>query len=197
MKISQALLDELTARAKATPKLRINYDLRTTPEDGSQRMLNAIEPGSRIPIHRHTETTEVVVMLRGKGVQYYYDDNGNVIDEIHLEAGGVCPAMSVEKGQWHSLVSLESGTVIFEAKDGPYRPQRREDVLLAPKVAPKGEETEKAIPNSIGDLRKNIEYLIGMERMSGSMEVITPLYVSRMLHVPLAEVEACMKEMGI
>ncbi len=169
-------------------------------------MLNAIEPGSRIPIHRHTETTEVVVMLRGRGIQYYYDDYGNVTDEIYLEAGGDCPAMSVEKGQWHSLVSLESGTVIFEAKDGPYRPQRREDVLLVPKAAAQevdAEKTEKtgkpeqAIPNSFGDLRKNIEYLIGMERLSGAMEVITPLYVSRTLNVPLPEVEACMKEMGL
>lgn len=120
MKIDNNLLDELTAQAKASPRLRMNYDLRTTPEDKSQRMLNALEPGTMVPIHRHTKSTETVVMLRGKAIQYIYNDEGEVIDQILLEAGSDCSMMNVELGQWHRLDALLSGTVIFEAKDHPY-----------------------------------------------------------------------------
>lgn len=129
MKIDNELLDNLTEQAKVNPRLRQSFDLRSSVNDGSQRMLNALEPGTEIPIHRHNDSTEVVVMLRGRGVQYYYDDNGQVTDEILLEAGGACSAMSVEIGQWHRLVALESGTVIFEAKDGAWQPRRDEDVM--------------------------------------------------------------------
>ena len=144
MKITLSLLDTLTQAAKESPRLRMNYDLRTSPADGSQRMLNALEPGTAIPIHRHTKSTEVVVMLRGRGIQYYYDDAGNVTGSTLLEsplAGngsvrealseGSCQLMSVELGQWHRLEALESGTVIFESKDGPYEPLGPEDVMEA------------------------------------------------------------------
>lgn len=120
MKITDELLDSLTEQAKASPRLRMNLDLRTSPEDGSQRMLNALEPGTMVPIHRHPRSTEVVVMLRGRGVQFYYDADGRVTDSVELAADGPCRAMSVEAGQWHRLEALESGTVIFEAKDGKY-----------------------------------------------------------------------------
>ena len=76
MKIDNILLDKLTAQAKASPRLRMNLDLRNSPEDGSQRMLNALEPGTVLPIHRHRTTSEVVVMLRGRAVQYLYDEQG-------------------------------------------------------------------------------------------------------------------------
>lgn len=129
MRIDKALLDSLTESAKESPRLRMNYDLRTTPEDSSQRMLNALEPGTVVPIHRHTKSTETVVMLRGRGVQYIYNDAGEVIDQVLLEAGGECSMMSVEVGVWHRLESLESGTVIFEAKDGAFAPIGAEDIL--------------------------------------------------------------------
>ncbi len=103
-------------------------DLRTSPEDNSQRMLNALEPGTMVPIHRHMGSTEVVVLLRGRAIQYYYNDEGEVIDQMLLEASGSCSMMSVEVGQWHRLEALESGTVIFEAKDGAYEPMREEEV---------------------------------------------------------------------
>ena len=76
MNIDKALLDNLTAQAKASPRLRMNLDLRDSAEDSSQRMLNAIEPGSVVPIHRHRRTSETVVVLRGRAVQYLYDDQG-------------------------------------------------------------------------------------------------------------------------
>lgn len=129
MTIDKQVMDELTQKAKESPRLRMNLDLRTTPNDQSQRMLNALEPGTVLPIHRHTKTTEVVVILRGKAVQYLYDDKGNETGQVLLEAGGECPGMSIERGQWHRIECLETGTVIFEAKDGPYEPIQPEDIL--------------------------------------------------------------------
>ena len=81
MKITQALLDELTAQAKASPRLRMNMDLRNSAEDGSQRMLNAIEPGSPLPIHRHQKTSETVVCLRGRLVWEFYDELERICTE--------------------------------------------------------------------------------------------------------------------
>ena len=137
MNFDKKVLDELTQRAKESPRLRMNLDLRNSPEDGSQRMLNALEPGTVLPIHRHRTTSEVVVMLRGRAVQYLYDDQGRETDAVLLAAGalegdgvpGAVPGMTISKGQWHKLVALESGTVIFEAKDGAYLPIGEEDIL--------------------------------------------------------------------
>lgn len=82
MIVDQALLDDLTARAKESPRLRMNYDLRNSPADGSQRMLNAIEPGTVLPIHRHRTTSETVVCLRGHFEEYFYDEEGRLTDTI-------------------------------------------------------------------------------------------------------------------
>ena len=143
MKIDNRLLDELTAQAQASPRLRMNQDLRNSVEDDSQRMLNALEPGTVLPIHRHRTTSETVVILRGRAVQYLYDDAGNETGQVLLAAGAgdqhvasllglpadAVPGMQVEKGQWHRLESLESGTVIVEFKDGAYVPIGEVDVL--------------------------------------------------------------------
>lgn len=129
MKIDDELLDGLTAKAAVSPRLRMNLDLRTTPADASQRMLNALEPGTVLPIHRHRATTEVVVILRGSARQYFYDDAGQLTETVAIKAGSGCAAMVVEQGRWHRLESLEPGTVIFEAKDGAYEPVAEEDIL--------------------------------------------------------------------
>lgn len=129
MNIDTKLLDILTAQAKASPRLRMNYDLRNSPEDQSQRMLNALEPGTVLPIHRHRNSSETVAILRGRAVQWLYDEEGNVVEKVLLEVGGDIPAMNVEKGQWHRLECLESGTVIVEFKDGAYEPVGAEDIL--------------------------------------------------------------------
>ena len=129
MNIDQTLLDNLSAQAKASPRLRMNMDLRDSAADQSQRMLNALEPGTVLPIHRHRKTTETVAILRGRAVQYLYDDEGNETDAVLLEAGGEVPAMQVEMGQWHRLEALESGTVIVEFKNGAYEPIGPEDIL--------------------------------------------------------------------
>lgn len=135
MIIDQKLLDELTAQAKANPRLRQAYDLRTTSDDKSQRMLNALEPGTIMPIHRHRNTSETMVMVRGKLIERFYDDNGNITDEfVMAPLGSVAepvevPMVQIDKGQWHSLEVLEEGTVIFEAKDGAYEPLNDNDIL--------------------------------------------------------------------
>ena len=129
MLISVELLDALSAQAQASPRLRMNYDLRNTPDDPSQRMLNALEPGTVMPIHRHRNTSETVVVLRGKVKWLYYNDKGELTDEILVESDGDIRGLSVPVGQWHSLECLESGSVILEAKDGPWEAMKDEDVL--------------------------------------------------------------------
>lgn len=129
MKITQALLDDLTAQAKTSPRLRMNLDLRNSPEDQSQRMLNAIEPGSPMPIHRHTKSSETVVCLRGRLVEDFYDEAGRLTESIELSPGGPVPALNIPIGQWHTVEVLESGTVILECKDGAYEPISLEEVM--------------------------------------------------------------------
>ena len=129
MLLSATLLDELTTQAKASPRLRMNLDLRNTPADQSQRMLNALEPGTVMPVHRHRSTSETVVVLRGKVKWLYYNDQGELTDTILVEAGGDICGLSVPMGQWHSLKCLESGSVILECKDGAWEALKEEDML--------------------------------------------------------------------
>ena len=130
MKITQAILDSLSEQAKASPRLRMNMDLRNGASDQSQRMLNAIEPGSPLPIHRHKHTSETVVCLRGRLVWEFYDELERICTErIELSPNGQVVALNVPAGQWHTVKALESGSVILEMKDGPYEPQSDEDIL--------------------------------------------------------------------
>ena len=130
MKIDNILLDKLTAQAKASPRLRMNLDLRNSDADLSQRMLNAIEPGSVVPIHRHQKTSETVVVLRGCVVEEYYDELERICSATYeLAAGGPICALNIPAGQWHTLRALESGTVILEMKDGAYEPISPVDIL--------------------------------------------------------------------
>ena len=130
MKITQAILDELTAKAKESPRLRMNMDLRDSAEDTSQRMLNAIEPGSPLPIHRHMKSSETVVCLRGHLREIFYNDKGEVTDVIDLAPNSDCVALNIPIGQWHTVEVLESGTVIMEVKNGAYEPTGPEDILV-------------------------------------------------------------------
>ena len=130
MKITQAILDELTAKAKESPRLRMNLDLRDSAEDSSQRMLNAIEPGSPLPIHRHQKTSETVVCLRGRLVEEYFDELERTCTErIELSPSGPAMALNIPAGQWHTVHALESGTVILEMKNGKYEPLSDVDIL--------------------------------------------------------------------
>lgn len=144
MIIDKEVLDTLTAQAKASPRLRMNLDLRNSSEDGSQRMLNAIEPGSPLPIHRHRQSSETVVCLRGRLQEVFYNDAGGSTasadsatgspslveaEVIELAPDGPVVALNIPIGQWHTVRSLESGTVILECKDGAYEPLGPEDIM--------------------------------------------------------------------
>ena len=129
MIIDQELLDDLTAQAKASPRLRQAFDLRNSADDNSQRMLNAIEPGSPEVILRHRNTNETVVILRGCFQEQFFDENGVLQKEITLTPGGSVMAISVSKGQWHTGRALESGTVVMACKDGAWEPVTDEDIL--------------------------------------------------------------------
>ena len=127
MVIDKNLLDGLTSKAKASPRLRTSYDLRNTPEDNSQRMLNAIEPGTVMPIHRHLGSSETCLCVHGHFQECFYDERGNLIQTIDMVPGGVI--LNVPIGQWHNLRSLESGTVLLSIKDGRYEPLKEEEVF--------------------------------------------------------------------
>ena len=197
MEINKDFLGKLFEQAVVNPRLRQNLDLRTSANDNSQRMLNALLPGTVVPIHRHPQSTENVFLLCGKIVEVICDENGNEIERIHLDPSIGIYGCVVPQGAWHTVEVLEP-SVIYEAKDGKYGEDRSEtfDAFKA-KEAENKEQVSTTFSNSFGDLKKNIEYLIGMERQSGSMDVITPLYVSRMLHVSLKEVEEVMKGLNI
>lgn len=197
MEFDKDFLGKLFEQATMNPKLRQCFDLRTSEADTSQRMLIALLPGTVVPIHRHPQSTENVFLLCGKIVEVICDENGNEIERIHLDPTVGNYGCVVPQGAWHTVEVLEP-SVIYEAKDGKYGEDGSEtfDAFKA-KEAKNKEQASATFFNSLGDLKKDIEYLIGMERQSGSMDVITPLYVSRMLNVPLEEVERVMKDMEI
>lgn len=195
IQIDKKLLDDLFAKAKESDRLRMNYDLRTSASDNSQRMLNALLPGTEVPIHRHPNSNENVILLCGKLVEVLYDDNGNETARYHLDPSVGNFGCVVPAGAWHTVEVLEP-SIIYEAKDGKYGEDGSE-TLEEYKAKIAQDPSLSSFSNSLGDLKKNIEYLIGLERQSGSMDVISPLYVSRMLNVPLEDVEKCMKEMEL
>lgn len=130
MVIDNRALDQLSEQAKSNPRLRQAMDLRNSPEDLSQRMLNALEPGTVMPIHRHHASTETVVILRGKIRWIFYDDHGKETERFTLDANGEPRMLNVEKDRWHSLECLESGSVLYESKDGPYHPLEEDEIMV-------------------------------------------------------------------
>lgn len=129
MIINKDLLDSVSESAKSSERLRMAFDMRTSASDNSQRMLNAIEPGTELPIHRHRNSSETCIVVRGAAKEIFYDDLGNETERVHMRAGEDCCGVNIEIGRWHKIVSLEPGTVIFEAKDGAYEPLTSEDIL--------------------------------------------------------------------
>ncbi len=129
MVVDKKILDELTAKAKVNPRLRCNLDMRNSADDQSQRMLNALEPGTVMPIHRHLASSETVIILRGRIRWLFYDEQGRITESTELWSDGDLRMLNVEKGRWHSLECLESGSVLFEAKDGAYHPLEDCDIL--------------------------------------------------------------------
>lgn len=129
MIIDLKLLDTLAEEAKANPRLRMNYDFRTTSDDELQRMLNALEAGTIMPIHRHQKTSETIILLKGKIDEIFYDEEGNETERLHLEPLSGNFGVNVSPGQWHNLICLESGSVLFESKNGLLEPLSNHDIL--------------------------------------------------------------------
>ncbi len=129
MIIDKGLLDEVTSQAKASPRLRMNYNFHQSLEDKCHRMLNAVEPGTDIPIHRHPTKDESFVVLRGKVRSTTYNDDGSIIDSVVLSQEDGVYGVDIPKGIWHKLESLESGSVIFECKDGSFVADEEEGLL--------------------------------------------------------------------
>lgn len=123
MIIDTQILDELTAKAKESPRLRVAMDLRNSPDDQSRRMLNALEPGTVMPIHRHKGSSETCVCVRG-----HFEEFSTIPRDGSRRPSTWFPAVVIERSQWRSLKSLESGTVLLEAKEGAWR-ELGEEVL--------------------------------------------------------------------
>ena len=130
MVITKEIIEDLTAQAKASSRLRMAMDMMNSPEDLSQRMLNALEPGTVMSIHRHHASSETVVILRGKIRWIFYDDHGKETERVTLDANGEPRMLNVEKDRWHSLECLESGSVLYESKDGPYYPLEEDEIMV-------------------------------------------------------------------
>lgn len=128
MVIDKVFLDSLCEQAQNNPRLRINYDLRNSENDQSQRMLNALQPGTILPIHRHPSTSETMIVVQGSVEQKFYDENGKLTESFILKAGSSHAMVHIPAGMWHNLICLEKDTVIFEAKDGAYQPVNIEDI---------------------------------------------------------------------
>jgi len=193
IQIDKQLIDDLFAKAEASDRKRMNYDLRTSVNDNSQRMLNALMPGSSVPIHRHPQSNENVICLCGKLVEVLYDDDMNETARFMLNPAVCNFGCVVPAGVWHTVEVLEP-SVIYEAKDGAYGSDGSETLSEFQKVSKVSE-----VSSSLSEmkLKEQITYLIGMERQSGSMDNPSPLYISRMLNVPLADVEKAMREVGV
>ena len=128
MRIDNRMMDELLDEASRSPRLRMNRDLRNSSGDHSQRMLNALMPGTQLPIHRHPHTSETVVILKGALKEIFYDVEGNVTDTILLSSDNGCVGLNIPRGQWHTVEVLEPA-VILEMKDGPYEPLSESDIM--------------------------------------------------------------------
>ena len=130
--IDQSLLDMVSAEAKVSPRLRMNYNFHQSLDELCHRMLNAVEPSTDIPIHRHPTKDESFVILRGKVRSTTYNDDGSIIESVVLCQEDGVYGVNIPKGVWHKLESLESGSVIFECKEGPYVEREEEIVLNLP-----------------------------------------------------------------
>ena len=117
--IDQNLLQKLFEQAKASDRKRQNYDLRTNAQDGSQRMLNALLPGTEVPVHRHPNSNENVILLVGRLDEVLFDEDGNETERIHLDPSIGNYGCVVPANVWHTIEVLEP-SVIYEAKDGKF-----------------------------------------------------------------------------
>lgn len=129
MLINNNILDQVTKQAKSSERLRMNYNLHDSLDAKAQRLLNALEPGTVLPIHRHRHTAETYIVLHGNIIVIFYDDNKIPVEQHLISPEQGVYGVHIPAGQWHTLEVKESGTVIFEVKDGPYASLGEEDIL--------------------------------------------------------------------
>ena len=141
--ITEELLDTVTSRAKENSRLRMNYNFHASMDAPIHRLLNALELGTYLPPHRHTGKEETYLVLRGSLLAFFYDDAGNVTDKVCLNPSEGKYGLEIPSNTWHSIIALESGTVIFEIKKGPYQPLPSEDLAS---WAPQTSEKNFVIP---------------------------------------------------
>ena len=127
--INEELLDRVTGEAKRSPRLRMNYNFHETLDAKAQRLLNALEPGTQLPVHRHPHTAETYILLRGRINVLFYNNDKQVQEKQELSVGSGNYGVHIPAGQWHTLEVQESGTVIFEVKDGPYTPLTEDNIM--------------------------------------------------------------------
>lgn len=128
MIIDDALLDEVTARAAGSPRLRMNHNFHESPDSKAQRLLNVLLPGTVLPVHRHRHTAETYALLRGRMTVIFYDGGRNEIQRFMLDPAAGNYGVHIRAGQWHGIEVIEPSTIL-EVKDGPYMPLSADDIL--------------------------------------------------------------------
>jgi cupin fold WbuC family metalloprotein len=129
MLINKKLFDELSSQAADNERLRVNFNLHTSLDDHVQRLFNALEPGTVLPVHRHKNTAETYIVLRGRLEVLMYNENGNLTETVDIYPDKGNYGMHIEAGQWHTINVLEKGTIIFEVKQGPYKPLDEDEIM--------------------------------------------------------------------
>lgn len=129
MIITEELLNQVSSQAKKSPRLRMNYNLHERLDDKTHRFFNAMEPGTIVPIHRHKDTAETFMLVRGKMRVVFYDDNRNIIEDTILSTDNGNFGVHIPVGVWHWVEILEPNTITFEVKEGPYEPLHEEDIM--------------------------------------------------------------------
>ena len=127
--IDKELLDSVSEQAKESPRLRMNFNFHQSLEDKCHRFLNAVEPGTVVPIHRHPTKDESFVLLRGKVRVTTHNDDGTIKESVVLNPNEGLYGVDIPKGVWHKVESLESGSVFFECKEGPFVPHEEDGIL--------------------------------------------------------------------
>lgn len=130
MIIDDKILDELSAKAKASPRLRLNLNFHQSLDEKCHRFLNAVEPGADIPIHHHPTKDETFILLRGRLRVTTYNDDGSIIEDIILDPLQGRYGVNIAKNVWHTIEALEPNSCIFEVKEGPYVPHEVEGIML-------------------------------------------------------------------
>ena len=129
MVIDKALLDTVSAQAKESPRLRMNYNFHQSLDEKCHRFLNAVEPGTEVPIHKHPTKDETFVILRGKVRVTTHNDDGSIIEDVVLCADEGRYGVNIPKGVWHTIEALAPNSVIFECKEGPFVPHEKDEIL--------------------------------------------------------------------